>query len=180
MVDFGFGSFIEKFEDYFGRSVTKTILAILGFGVVVIVLGAVWEVLAPLFNWATNTATGSSATYLAYRIVLIVAAIGFLVSTAANFAQMIEYRGRIRSFFVELDSFAEAMDQAAWFTDESKAIMQDAKVLLEEEKAALIGDRTDDKIAELDSAIESSGRTSQEMREMAEKVRSLARKTLVP
>lgn len=44
-MDFGFGAFLEKFEDHFGRAATKFLLALLGLAAVALAGSVVWNYL---------------------------------------------------------------------------------------------------------------------------------------
>ncbi len=57
-VDFGFGAFLDKIEEHFGKRVLKALLILIGLAVALFCGKMIWEIaLAPLVSFAVHTAS---------------------------------------------------------------------------------------------------------------------------
>lgn len=76
VTDFGFGSLVGKYEEYFGRGVTRALLIVVGFGVVAAGIGATWQwLIAPLLTFFNTPVWGQTLISLVWRAAGLGAAI---------------------------------------------------------------------------------------------------------
>jgi hypothetical protein len=85
VTDFGLGSLVGKYEEYFGRGVTRALLIIVGLAVVAAGVGAIWQwLISPLLTFFNTPLWGRTLISLVWTAAGIGAgvAVGFLVVTA--------------------------------------------------------------------------------------------------
>lgn len=171
--------FIDKFEEHWGKGLTK---ALLGFAALVAItagLGIAWAFFAPIFDWAQNTAEGAGYTYLAVKALTLVTAVGVVFSTGTVLSQMISTRAREREFNAEMDKifdsmtvFAATMDQAASIQEESKAIYEEAAGIL----ASLKDQKTKERLESVQVTLAQTSQISIGMRNLAAETRMAVKK----
>ncbi len=61
MMDFGFGTFLDKFEQFYGKWATRFLVGLIGASIVAFCLALIWSsIIAPLTDWASNTPQGGT------------------------------------------------------------------------------------------------------------------------
>ncbi|MER9748424.1 hypothetical protein [Mesorhizobium sp. M0140] len=117
IVDFGFASLLDKFEEHYGKRAGKFLVGLIGAAVVSVCFSLIWQFISPLIGWATTTANGTSAVWLIWRGVSAMAAIAVLIAGGASVAAAIDAKRLVR---------------------EAEAVMGDAYIIFESATAALI------------------------------------------
>lgn len=87
--DFGFGSLVEKYEEYFGRAVTRAILIVVGLAVVATGVGAIWTwLVSPLLTFFRTPIWGQTLTQLMLTTVAIGGGIALSFSLSQELARL--------------------------------------------------------------------------------------------
>lgn len=92
-VDFGFGLFLEKFEEHYGKTTTKCLVGLIGVAVFAVCCNLIWGFLAPIVGWTTNTAEGSSLVWMAWRALSFVA--GFCILVAGSVLVVSAFQAKV-------------------------------------------------------------------------------------
>lgn len=101
----GFGGFIEKFEEYFGRRATRWLLATMGAAIFAVCLGAVWQWLAaPIFAAFENHTWPKKLAGLFYFLGAAILGSLMFIAISLAFAGL---RGRIMDAQAELEKEAD-------------------------------------------------------------------------
>lgn len=142
-VDFGFGAFLEKFEEQFGRRALKALLILVSLAVAVFCCQLIWQIaLGPLTILMANAlATGTIVEALVnifWLGVALAAGIGAASQMSASFASWRDYkRGQVLlRRTVELEAeLSEKVPMVENLTEEASAALTAARQILEEAKA---------------------------------------------
>jgi hypothetical protein len=87
VTDFGFGSLVGKYEEYFGRKITRFLLVVVGLGVVAAGIGATWQwLISPLLAFFNTPLWGRTLISLLWRAIGIGAgvAVGIFLMSAVT------------------------------------------------------------------------------------------------
>lgn len=134
VVDFGFGSLLDKFEEYFGRVATKGLVALVGLAVVAVCLNLIWEFTYPIIDWFTGTSAGIGVYGYLVRFGGLVIALVLLGGTASAVSDalllhrtMNEAGAYLRMAIDEMERSAEVSDRLAEIVDMlNEAVPDDA------------------------------------------------------
>ena len=110
-MDFGFGAFLEKFQEYFGKLATRILVALMGLAVCSACLGVIWKLLS-----AVSTQTDKhhlSGIWSVATIVIMAVWVVFSVST------FIENR-KIKAHRKEMDQVSDILEYARSLNDETE------------------------------------------------------------
>lgn len=139
VVDFGFGSLLEKFEEYFGRSAAKCLVALVGFAVIAVCLGLIWEFAYPIIDWLTGTSAGIGAYGLIMRTGGFVLALLFLAGTASTIVDALMLRRTMEEAGEYLRIAIQEMERSAEVSEQMAEILD------------LAGEASDNKLSELET-----------------------------
>lgn len=165
-MEFGFGSLVDKLEEYFGRRATGAFLSVLGVGAVVIVGREIVGTFIPVVNWAYNTPIGSSVWYWVYRSITFVSSVVFLVLLFSFIASMVSLRAHLKRLEVDIGQFSETMQGASHILGEARLVMLDTRDMLAEE----LGE-DHEKVKYLDEIAARSSRAAKEFEREATETR---------
>ena len=97
VVDFGFASLLDKFQEHYGRLATKLLVGLIGVAVVAVCLGLIWQFLYPIIEWTNNTAAGHSLWSMAFRFAGFLSALAVLIAGGAAVAAAIDAKQMVRA-----------------------------------------------------------------------------------
>lgn len=158
VVDFGFASLLDKFEEHYGKRAGKALVGLVGATVVVVCLGLIWGFISPLVQWLNDTSTGYSVLALVTRFAGFAFAIWMLITAGAALSTYLEAR--------------HMASQAASFLDEAADVLQESKEVLHGLKGTVARlDESGEMIAKLDLAAGRADNVSLKSKEMAETLR---------
>lgn len=119
-MDFGFGSLLDKFEEYFGRTAAKALVALVGFAVIAVCLSLVWDFVYPIIEWFTGTSTGIGVYGYLLRFggfivaLVTIAGTGSAVADALMLRRTMEEAGEyLRIAIDEMEKSAEVSERVA-------------------------------------------------------------------
>ncbi len=153
MMDFGFGSFLEKFQEFYGKRATKVLVGAIGISVLVFCIGLVWStVVDPVWNWTSDTVERSSTAYLFMKflqhalVAVLIFAFVTNISLQFDLWSQINEVGQIRDdaqdTMDEIKNSAQELDGRAAdierMTKEARSILKDTSDLLNDVKAQKI------------------------------------------
>ncbi|RVD58892.1 hypothetical protein EN866_19370 [Mesorhizobium sp. M2D.F.Ca.ET.223.01.1.1] len=133
MVDLGF---LNKFEEYYGRRMTKALVGLVAGGAVVVILGGTWTYVRPVVTWATTE--GESWTVVAFRAFSFVISFGAVFSLGNLVSQAVAGRAKEQQFIADVEmvadrltSFADSMKDAVDIQQETMGIYQESVAILD-------------------------------------------------
>jgi hypothetical protein len=171
-VDFGFASLLEKFEEHYGKRSGKALVGLIGAAVVAVCLGLIWGFLAPMFGWITDTATGSSALWIATRIVGFLFVIAALMAGGGAFATYLEARKLVGLAHTMIDDAADRLEGAEKVLLAGQGLVKNLN-----DRIANLNEKIDkvDKFASLDEEIEAFDEPIELTRKSKVQMRDLSR-----
>lgn len=93
MTDFGFGSLVGKYEEYFGQRVTRALLIVVGLAVVAVGVGAIWQwLIAPVLSFFQTPLWGRTLTQLAFAAIAIGGGVAVGLMLVAAFGDWHRFR----------------------------------------------------------------------------------------
>jgi len=146
VMDLGFGGFLEKFEDHFGRGLTKALLILIGLAVAAMCGSVIWTyLLKPIAELLPDPGNRSSEAYQFAKLTLIVALFlmitNQLISLADNYLKR-GIRRQMREKVAEAQLLADraeknlamaqaAFDRAEQASRETGDVLAEAGLLVE-------------------------------------------------
>lgn len=169
-MDLGFGSLVEKFEEYFGRPVTAILLGFVGLGTIVIVGRLIIEQAGiPLYALLKDGASASQVLEIVLRLFgsLLIGCLGAFVGFLILRPLIRSSRERVKEARSLLNESRDMTDKSRQSFDQSAALLrQTADTLGKMREVVPIGENEkfdelfDELITSAESTIEEIGRKS--------------------
>ena len=152
-MDFGFGAFLEKFEEYYGKIATRVLVGAMGLAVFSACMSLVWKLLLGIEGLSDRKHMASTwaAIDIATTVLFLVLALGFLV----YFIKIVRENRQLTTVRSLSTQAHELVDEARVMTAEIVKIIESASdthaaaelVLIEAAKNALArGDLTQEQV----------------------------------
>jgi hypothetical protein len=136
VTDFGFGSLVGKYEEYFGRRVTRALLIIVGLSVVAVGVGAIWQwLIAPILMLFRTPLWGRTLAQLA----IVAIAIGGGVAVGLMLVAALGDWHRFRKTRAIIDRSKELFDRADERYKCADASLNDIRQMNDQSYAMMVG-----------------------------------------
>ena len=127
MMDFGFAAFLEKFEDHFGRPLTKVLLMLIGLAIISATCSIIWStMLNPLLGLLSAQGPSSKSWDEFVRIGWIAVTIGGGVALGFELIVIVHNAKVGRRLRLEAKKTEELMDQARDLRDQMQTAVKEA------------------------------------------------------
>ncbi|TIO14917.1 MAG: hypothetical protein E5X86_22615 [Mesorhizobium sp.] len=123
VVDFGFASLLEKFEEHYGKRAGKVLVGLIGMAVVAVCFGVIWQFISPIIGWATETAEGTSAVWFVWRAASAIVALVILAAGGAAVAAAIETKQLVRDAEEVLDGAFDIFEASTRSLERAKGLI---------------------------------------------------------
>lgn len=133
MMDLGLGSIIDKFEEYFGRRVTRLLLILIGLAVVAGCVSVIWSwLIAPLLAFLSTPLWGRTVANLVFTVFAIGGGVAISFNLSSSWLQLRRLRESKRLLTSAEDVFERGSAQNDRHFADAREMIKQADDLFEE------------------------------------------------
>jgi hypothetical protein len=96
-MDFGLGSFVEKFEKHYGKRATKILLGLVGAAAVCFCLGTIWQFIFPIGAFAYKSVSENNIWTIIGHYAFGAINVAIVIFAGATFASYVDIRRTLGS-----------------------------------------------------------------------------------